>query len=83
MPAHSVPPQHQTDPAKMPGQIVNPLPDTFNHDMMDDMALHRFMRPADKTIGDYARRKSDMPFNGATHDDFKPARDLPSSHDPV
>lgn len=68
----------------MPGQIVNPLPATFNHDMMDDMALHRFMnRPADKTIGDYARRKSDTPFPGTTHDDFKPARDLPSSHDPV
>ena len=78
MTERSVPAQHQTDPAKAAGQIVNPIPDTFNHDMMDDMAMHRFMhRPKETTVGEYARRKSDV------HDDFKPARDLPQGWDHV
>lgn len=74
MPAHSVPPQHQTDPAKAPGQIVN-RPEMEG--MMDDMALHAFMnrKPAPGTVGEYARRKSD--------EDFKPDRDLPSGWDHV
>jgi hypothetical protein len=62
----SIPPQHQTDPSKLPGQIVNqPSWDTQGQeDMMDDMALHAFMNPKpkpqpDSTLGDYIRRKDD------------------------
>lgn len=62
---HSTPAHKQTDPSKLPGQIVNPIPldHEFNHDMMDDMALHRFMNPQsvvgkEHTLGDYVARKS-------------------------
>jgi hypothetical protein len=51
---HSLPAQHQTDPAKLPGQIINPHPRT-------DQEVYRFMnRPTQAgTVGEYARRKMD------------------------
>jgi hypothetical protein len=129
---HSTPAHKQTDPAAQPGQIVNPIGFSGNHDMMDDQALYRFMnsegKHRDRTLGDYIRRKGDTVqgsiethegnaksftevmaakaatsaeekqavldgqafcarvfdgANGTTHEDFKPARDVPQGWDHV
>lgn len=51
----STPAHKQTDPDKLPGQIVNPIP-------MTDQELYRFMHkptPLDVTLSDYIRRKGD------------------------
>lgn len=68
---HSTPAHKQTDPSMSPGQIVNPLPRSLNHDMMDDQSLYAMMnrKPRDRTLGDYIRRKGDT-VNGSieTHE---------------
>jgi hypothetical protein len=60
---HSTPAHKQTNPAALPGQVVNPIGFSGNHDMMDDQALYRFMnsegKHRDRTLGDYIRRKGD------------------------
>lgn len=70
---HSTPAHKQTDPASKPGQIVNPVGFSGNHDMMDDQSLYRFMnserKHRDGVLGDYIRRKGDT-VNGSieTHE---------------
>lgn len=71
---HSTPAHKQTDPSRLPGQIVNPVGFSGNHDMMDDQSLYRFMnsRPRDRevTLGDYIRRKGERNMQGSieTHE---------------
>lgn len=50
----SVPAHNQTDPAKLPGQVRNPIP-------MTDQEVYRMMNPTPipGTLGEYLRRKED------------------------
>lgn len=80
-PAHK-----QTDPAKLPGQIVNPPEWPGNHDMMDDTAGLRPVLPG--TVGEYAARKAKLDACERdrlpdTDANWKPNSDMPSGWDHV